>query len=119
MRSALLHANAHGPSRALLVPIEGKVEEVSVRARHGVQVVVDVVPVAQGVPPPPQREVGVLKEQQAIQHNLLVDLRPGSLATTSRSRTQLQGQGPSKRCRVASHLLCLCCDRPPPPIIVH
>ena len=73
---ASLHANAHGPSRALLVPIEGKVVEGFVRARHGVQVVVDVVPVAQGVPPPPQREVGVLKEQRAIQHNLLVDLGP-------------------------------------------
>ena len=73
---ASLHANAHGPPRALLVPIEGKVVEGFVRARHGVQVVVDVVPVAQGVPPPPQREVGVLKEQQAIQHNLLVDLGP-------------------------------------------
>ena len=33
----------HGPSRALLVPIEGKVVEGFVRARHGVQVVVDVV----------------------------------------------------------------------------
>ena len=53
------------------------------------QVVVDVVPVALGVPLPPQREVGVLQEQRAVQHTLLVDLRPGSLATTSRSRTQL------------------------------
>ena len=101
---ASLHANAHGPSRALLAPIEGKVVEGFVRARHGVQVVVDVVPVAQGVPPPPQREVGVLKEQQAIQHNLLVDLRPGSLATTSRSRAQLQGQGPSKQ-TIRPHIL--------------
>ena len=57
MPSALLHADAHGPSRALLVPIEGKVVEVSVRARHGVQVVVDVVPKPQGVLLPPQREV--------------------------------------------------------------
>ena len=92
VRSALLHANVHSPPRALLVPIEGKIIQRFVRARHAVEVVVDVVPVALGVLPPPQREVGVLKEQQAIQHNLLVDLRPGSLATTSRSRTQLQGQ---------------------------
>ena len=42
-RPASLHANAHGPPRALLVPIEGKVVEGFVRARHGVQVVVDVV----------------------------------------------------------------------------
>ena len=73
--SALLHADAHWPSRALAVPIQCKIVEVSVRARHGVQVVVDVVPVAQGVPPPPQREVRVLQEQRAIQHTLLVDLQ--------------------------------------------
>ena len=75
-RPASLHANAHGPSRALLAPIEGKVVEGFMRARHGVQVVVDVVPVAQGVPPPPQREVGVLQEQRAVQHTLLVNLGP-------------------------------------------
>ena len=46
------------------------------RARHAVQVVVDVVPVALGVPPPPQREVGVLQEQRAVQHTLLVNLGP-------------------------------------------
>ena len=92
VRSALLHANVHSPPRALLVPIEGKVVEGFVRARHAVQVVVDVVPVALGVLPPPQREVGVLQEQRAVQHTLLVNLGPGSLATTSRSRTQLQGQ---------------------------
>ena len=40
------------------------------------QVVVDVVPVALGVLPPPQREVGVLQEQRAIQHTLLVNLGP-------------------------------------------
>ena len=40
------------------------------------QVVVDVVPVALGVLPPPQREVGVLPEQRAIQHTLLVNLGP-------------------------------------------
>ena len=74
--SALLHADAHWPSRALAVPIQCKIVEVSVRARHGVQVVVDVVPVAQGVPPPPQRGVRVLQEQRAIQHTLLVNLGP-------------------------------------------
>ena len=73
---ASLHANAHGPSRALLAPIEGKVVEGFMRARHAVQVVVDVVPVAQGVSPPPQREVGVLQEQRAVQHTLLVNLGP-------------------------------------------
>ena len=40
------------------------------------QVVVDVVPVALGVLPPPQREVGVLQEQRAVQHTLLVNLGP-------------------------------------------
>ena len=64
-----------------------KVVQRFVRARHAVQVVVDVVPVALGVSPPPQREVGVLQEQRAVQHTLLVNLGPGSLATTSRSRT--------------------------------
>ena len=46
------------------------------RARHAVQVVVDVVPVALGVLPPPQREVRVLQEQRAVQHTLLVNLGP-------------------------------------------
>jgi hypothetical protein len=41
-----------------------------------VEVVVDVVPVALGVSPPPQREVGVLQEQRAVQHTLLVNLGP-------------------------------------------
>ena len=80
---ASLHANAHGPPRALLVPIEGKVVDGLVRARHAVQVVVDVVPVALGVLPPPQREVGVLPEQRAIQHTLLVDLNPFALNSLS------------------------------------
>ena len=44
--------------------------------RADVQVVVDVVPVALGVLPPPQREVGVLQEQRAVQHTLLVNLGP-------------------------------------------
>ena len=104
VRSALLHADVHSPPRALLVPIKGKVVQRFVRARHAVEVVVDVVPVALGVPLPPQREVGVLQEQRAVQHTLLVDLRPGSLATTSRSRTQLQGQGPSKH-PIRPHIL--------------
>ena len=76
VRSALLHADVHSPPRALLVPIEGKIIQRFVRARHAVEVVVDVVPVALGVLPPPQREVGVLPEQRAIQHTLLVNLGP-------------------------------------------
>ena len=72
----LLHANVHSPPRALLVPIEGKIIQRFVRARHAVEVVVDVVPVALGVLPPPQREVGVLQEQRAVQHTLLVNLGP-------------------------------------------
>ena len=57
VRSALLHANVHSPPRALLVPIEGKIIQRFVRARHAVEVVVDVVPKPQGVLLPPQREV--------------------------------------------------------------
>ena len=79
VRSALLHADAHSPPRALQVPIEGKVVQRFVRARHAVQVVVDVVPVALGVSPPPQREVGVLQEQRAVQHTLLVVLPTAAL----------------------------------------